>query len=140
MSTDTARVPGDLRGQPRRVPTTKISWRHTFRALRHRNYRLYFAGQVVSLSGTWMQNTALAWLIVELTHSPVAVGFLAFCRFAPFMFFGLFAGVLADRFDNRKLVMSTQVASMLVSVALAVLVFGIWFFFFAGSSLPGGGP
>ena len=70
------------------------STRRTFASLRrHRNYRLYFAGQVVSLSGTWMQNIALAWLVVELTHSPVAVGLLAFCRFVPFTVFGLFAGV-----------------------------------------------
>ena len=56
----------------------------------------------MSVCGTWMQNVALAWLIVSLTHSPIAVGILAFCRFAPFTLFGLFAGVLADRFDNRR--------------------------------------
>jgi MFS family permease len=94
----------------------------TFASLRkHRNYRLFFTGQVISLSGTWMQNVALAWLVVELTHSPVALGILAFCRFGPFTFFGLFAGVLADRFDNRRLVMTTQAAAMGVSIALAVL-------------------
>jgi MFS family permease len=90
---------------------------------KHRNYRLFFSGQVVSLIGTWMQNTALAWFIVELTHSPVAVGLLAFCRFIPFTIFGLFAGVVADRFDNRRLVMTTQASAMLVSAALAVLAF-----------------
>jgi MFS family permease len=96
----------------------------TFASLRkHRNYRLFFAGQVISLCGTWMQNIALAWFVVELTHSPVAVGFLAFCRFVPFTVFGLFSGVVADRFDNRRLVMGTQAASMLVSIALAALAF-----------------
>ena len=96
----------------------------TFASLRkHRNYRLFFMGQIVSLAGTWMQNIALAWFVIELTRSPVAVGVLAFCRFVPFTVFGLAAGVLADRFDNRRLVMSTQVASMLVSVALAGLAF-----------------
>lgn len=96
----------------------------TFVSLRkHRNYRLYFSGQVVSLVGTWMQNTALAWFVVELTHSPVAVGLLAFCRFLPFTLFGLFSGVLADRFDNRRLVIATQTAAMLVSIALATLAF-----------------
>jgi MFS family permease len=95
----------------------------TFASLRkHRNYRLFFTGQVISLSGSWMQNIALAWLVVELTHSPVALGILAFCRFGPFTFFGLFAGAFADRFDNRRLVMTTQVAAMCVSIALAVLV------------------
>jgi MFS family permease len=94
----------------------------TFSSLRlHRNYRLFFTGQLVSVVGTWMQNTALAWFVVDLTSSPVAVGALAFCRFVPFTIFGLYAGVLADRIDNRRLVMATQVASMLVSVALAVL-------------------
>jgi MFS family permease len=99
----------------------------TFRSLhKHRNYRLYFSGQVISLAGTWMQNVALAWFIVELTSSPLAVGLLAFCRFAPFMVFGLFAGVLADRFDNRRLVIATQSAQMLVSIALAGLAFSGW--------------
>ncbi|MEX2211926.1 MAG: MFS transporter [Gaiellaceae bacterium] len=94
----------------------------TFASLRkHRNYRLFFMGQLVSLSGTWMQTVALAWFVVELTSSPIAVGILAFCRFVPFTIFGLVAGVYADRFDNRRLVMSTQVSAMAVSVALAVL-------------------
>jgi MFS family permease len=90
---------------------------------KHRNYRLFFTGQVVSLAGTWMQNIALAWFVVELTHSPLAIGGLAFCRFLPFMVFGLWAGVVADRFDNRKLVMWTQGAQMAVSLALTVFVF-----------------
>jgi MFS family permease len=98
-----------------------------FKSLRkHRNYRLFFMGQVVSLAGTWMQNIALAWFVVELTHSPLAIGGLAFCRFFPFMVFGLYAGVIADRFDNRRLVMATQAAQMLVSIALTALVFSGW--------------
>jgi MFS family permease len=96
----------------------------TFRSLRkHRNYRLFFTGQVISVTGTWMQNIALAWFVIELTHSPVAVGVLAFCRFLPFTLFGLFAGVVADRFDNRRQVMATQTFAMVVSVALAGLAF-----------------
>ncbi len=96
----------------------------TFLSLRkHRNYRLFFAGQVISVTGTWMQNIALAWFVVELTHSPVAVGVLAFCRFLPFTLFGLFAGVVADRFDNRRQVMATQTFAMVVSIALAALAF-----------------
>ena len=95
----------------------------TFASLRrHRNYRLFFTGQIVSVSGTWMQNIALAWLVIELTHSPIAVGALAFCRFIPFTVFGLFAGVLADRIDNRRLVITTQSVSMALSAILAVLV------------------
>ena len=95
----------------------------TFASLkRHRNYRLFFTGQLVSVIGTWMQNIALAWLVIELTSSPVAVGVLAFCRFAPFTLFGLFAGVLADRVENRKLVLATQSFSMAVSAVLTVVV------------------
>ena len=95
----------------------------TFASLRrHRNYRLYFTGQIVSLSGTWMQNVALAWLIVQLTHSPFAVGLLAFFRFAPFAVFSLPAGVLADRLDNRRVMMVTQAVSMVVSAVLAAFV------------------
>jgi MFS family permease len=98
-----------------------------FKSLRkHRNYRLFFMGQIVSLAGTWMQNIALAWFVVELTHSPLAIGGLAFCRFLPFMIFGLYAGVIADRFDNRRLVMATQAAQMVVSVALTALAYSGW--------------
>jgi MFS family permease len=98
--------------------------RRTFASVRkHRNYRLFFTGQVISLVGTWMQNVALAWYVIELTHSAVAVGFLAFCRFAPFTVFGLVSGVVADRFDNRRLVMMTQTASMVVAAALTILAF-----------------
>jgi MFS family permease len=96
----------------------------TFASVRkHRNYRLFFTGQVISLVGTWMQNIALAWYVIELTHSAVAVGFLAFCRFAPFTVFGLISGVTADRFDNRRQVMVTQASSMVVATALTILAF-----------------
>ena len=98
--------------------------RRTFASVRkHRNYRLFFTGQVISLVGTWMQNIALAWYVIDLTHSAVAVGFLAFCRFAPFTLFGLISGVVADRLDNRRLVITTQTASMIVAVALTILAF-----------------
>jgi MFS family permease len=106
----------------------------TFASLRrHRNYRLFFTGQIVSVTGTWMQDTALPWLILSLTHSPVYVGALVFARFAPFMVFGLFSGVLADRFDNRRVVMITQACSMLVAASLAALAFAgveaVWPYF-----------
>jgi MFS family permease len=94
----------------------------TFRSLRrHRNYRLFFFGQIVSLSGSWMQSIALAWLVIELSRSPVAIGALAFCRFVPFTVLGLFAGVVVDRLDNRRLVIATQTAAMLLSAVLAGL-------------------
>ncbi len=96
--------------------------RRTFRSLhRHRNYRLFFGGQVVSLVGTWMQNIALAWLVIELSGSALAVGALAFCRFLPFLAFGLVAGVIVDRFDSRRLLFVTQGTAMVVSIALAIV-------------------
>ena len=94
----------------------------TFRSLRrHRNYRLFFAGQVVSVAGSWMQNTALAWLVLELSGSPLAVGALVFCRFVPFTVLGLVAGHAVDRLDTRRVVMATQASAMAVSVLLAVV-------------------
>jgi MFS family permease len=96
----------------------------TFSSIRkHRNYRLYFFGQIVSVSGTWMQDTALPWLVLGLTHSPVYVGLLVFARYAPFMLFGLHSGVLADRLDNRRTVIVTQAGSLLVAASLATLAF-----------------
>jgi MFS family permease len=96
----------------------------TFVSLRkHRNYRLYFTGQIISATGTWMQDTALPWLILQRTHSPVQVGLLLFCRYVPFALFGLVAGVVADRYDNRLMLMITQAAAMTVAALLAVVAF-----------------
>ena len=96
--------------------------RRTFASLRrHRNYRLFFAGQVVSVSGTWMQNIATGWLVLDLSGSPLAVGLLALCQFLPFTLFGLFAGVVVDRLDARKTVIWTQIVSMGIAAALAAL-------------------
>ena len=94
----------------------------TFRSLRrHHNYRLFFGGQIVSLAGSWMQNVALAWLVLSLSRSPLAVATLLFCRFAPYTLLGLFAGSVVDRVDTRRLVVWTQVAAMITSAALAVV-------------------
>jgi MFS family permease len=94
----------------------------TFSSLRrHRNYRLFFAGQLVSLAGSWMQNVALAWLVIELSHSPLAIGGLMFCRFVPYTVLGLVTGVVVDRVETRRLVMATQASAMVVSAVLAVM-------------------
>ena len=96
----------------------------TFASLRrHRNYRLFFAGQLTSVAGTWMQNIALAWLVVQLApHSRgLAVGVLAICRFGPFTLLGLLAGVVTDRFDNRRTVIVTQSVQMFFSAVLAAI-------------------
>ena len=100
----------------------RLAGSRTFASLRrHRNYRLFFFGQVVSVSGTWMQNIALYWLVLDLTRSPLAVGVLSFCRFGPFTLFGLFAGTIADRLDNRRTVIATQSVQMLLSAIIAAL-------------------
>ena len=102
----------------------RVASRRTFASLRnHHNYRLYFFGQLTSVAGTWMQNIALAWLVVELApHSRgLAVGLLSVCRFGPFTIFGLFAGVVTDRFDNRRTVIITQSVQMVFSALLAAL-------------------
>ena len=102
----------------------RLASRRTFASLRrHYNYRLFFAGQLTSVAGTWMQNIALAWLVVQLApHSRgLAVGLLAVCRFGPFTILGLFAGVVTDRFDNRRTVIVTQAVQMFFSAVLAVI-------------------
>jgi MFS family permease len=100
----------------------RLAGRRTFASLRkHYNYRLYFAGQVTSVCGTWMQNVALYWLILELTRSPVAVGLLSLARFGPFTLLGLLSGVVADRFDNRRTVIVTQSVQMVFSGLLAAV-------------------
>ena len=99
--------------------------RRTWRSLRkHRNYRIFFSGQVISVTGTWMQNIAAAWLVLELTGSPVAVGLLMLCQFLPATVLGLFSGVLVDRLDVRRTVIATQAAAMLFAVALAAVTLG----------------
>lgn len=100
-----------------------VAHARTFDSLRkHRNYRLYFAGQVVSVTGTWVQNVAQAWLVVVLSHnSPIAVGVLAACQFGPYALLGLAGGVLVDRFDYRRTLLFTQSAMMAAAAVLAVL-------------------
>jgi MFS family permease len=98
------------------------AFRRTFSSLRHhRNYRYFFAGQVVSQTGTWMQRLAQGWFVIQLTHSPIAVGILAVAQFLPFTVFGLFAGVIVDRLDARRTVIWTQAAQMVLASLIAAL-------------------
>lgn len=94
----------------------------TFTSLRaHYNYRLYFSGQFLSLIGTWLQSAAMAWLVLELTHSAFAVGVLTFCQFGTYLVLGLFGGAISDRLDHRKTLIATQIALALCSTLMAVL-------------------
>ncbi len=103
------------------VPIGKLSNVRTFTSLRqHYNYRLYFSGQFLSQIGTWLQSAAMAWLVLELTHSAFAVGILAFCQFSPYLVFGLFGGAFSDRLDHRKTLIFTQMALALCSGFMAV--------------------
>ena len=97
-------------------PASEWNGRITSSLAKHRNYRLFFLGQLVSLTGTWMQDVALPWLVYHETKSPFAVGLLVFFRFVPFLVLGLFAGVLADRVDNRRLLIATQTISIVARV------------------------
>src|SRR5215472_2927294 len=79
-------------------------------ALRHHNYRLFFGGQIVSTVGTWMQNVAMPWLALELTHSGVLVGLVLAAQFTPILIAGQFGGIVADRFHKRNVLLATQSA------------------------------
>jgi MFS family permease len=92
-----------------------------FRALRHRNYRLYFFGQLTSLAGTWMQSAAQSWLVLKLTNSAMMLGVVSFAQFTPILLVGLFAGVVIDRIDRRRMLMGTQTLLMLSAFTLAAL-------------------
>jgi MFS family permease len=100
--------------------------RATFTSLHNRNYRLYFTGQIISVSGTWMQRFAQAWLILGLTNNNgVALGVEAGLQFLPMLLFGAWGGVIADRFDKRRLLYASQVAAGLLAFGLgAVVAFG----------------
>jgi MFS family permease len=98
--------------------------KRTFSSLRYRNYRLFFAGQAVSQVGSWMQRFALGWYLLQLTHDPFAVGILALASFLPFMLFGLFAGVITDRLDARRLVIWTQASQLVTAAVLTWIAFG----------------
>ncbi|HEX3326453.1 MAG TPA: MFS transporter [Actinomycetota bacterium] len=96
--------------------------KNTFRSLRVRNYRLYFFGQMVSVTGTWMQTVAQAWLVLKLTHSGFALGLTTGLQFAPVLLAGAWGGVIADRFNKRKVVIATQLAAGLLALILWALM------------------
>ncbi|HZC30530.1 MAG TPA: MFS transporter [Gaiellaceae bacterium] len=96
--------------------------KRTFSSFRYRNYRLFFTGQTISQTGSWMQRIALGWFVLQLTNSSFDVGVMALAQFLPFMVFGLFAGVLTDRLDARRLVIGTQAGQLLIAAVLAWIV------------------
>ncbi len=93
-----------------------------FRALSHKNYRLFFIGQGVSLIGTWMERIAMSWLVYRLTDSVFLLGMVSFCSLAPSFVLGPFAGVISDRFDRHRILVITQTLFMLQASVVAALV------------------
>ncbi len=95
--------------------------RRMFRSLRVRNYRLFFFGQLVSLTGTWMQQVGQDWLVLRLTNQALPLGITLALQFAPMLVLGAWAGVVADRLDKRRLLLATQVAMASLALVLGVL-------------------
>lgn len=100
----------------------RAAGRRTFRSLHTRNFRLYFTAQLISVSGTWMQSVAQAWLVLHLGGSGVDLGVVVGLQFLPMLLFGPFGGLIADRVDKRRLLLVTQSAGGLLALVLAVLV------------------
>ena len=95
----------------------------TFRAFDNRNYRLFFAGQSISQIGTWMQRTAVSWVVYTITHSAFMLGLTVFAAQFPSFLFSLLGGIAADRYDRYKVLLITQIASMVQAVLMAILIF-----------------
>src|SRR6185503_14011007 len=112
---------GEAIAESRVCSPTSSQIGHTFRALRHRNFRLFIFGQIISLVGTWMQNVAQSWLVYRLTHSELLLGTAWFCSQIAVFALGPLGGLAADRFSRHKLVILTQTLSMLQAFALAAL-------------------
>ena len=89
---------------------------NTFNAFKSRNYRLYFTGQSISLLGTWMQKTAVSWVVYSLTHSKFMLGVTLFCTMFPSFLFSFLGGVVADRYNRFKVLLTTQVISMVQAI------------------------
>lgn len=108
---------------PEAHPNLFLGWRwpDALRALRHRNFRLFFCGQLISLSGTWMQTTAQQWLVYRLTGSQLSLGAVTFASFLPVLLLSLFMGVVVDRVPRRRLLLLTQTWFMLGAIVLAWL-------------------
>jgi MFS family permease len=100
----------------------RTRWGNTFRALANYNYRLYWGGQLVSLTGSWMQRTAVAWLVLQITDSPLALGTVTMLQFLPMLLFSLLGGVLADRWPKRRVLLATQLGGAAQATVLALLV------------------
>ena len=118
--------------RPSRLP-------HVVRALRHRNYRLFFGGQLISLIGTWMQAVAQSWLVYRLTGSAVLLGFVGFSSQIPVFLLAPIGGTVADRYNRHRILVATQTSAMLLAFVLAGLTLSghvqVWHIFLLASLL-----
>jgi MFS family permease len=103
------------------TPERGSRWQVAWRALRHRNFQLFFSGQLISLIGTWMQSVAQSWLVYRLTGSALLLGSVGFASQVPVFVFAPLGGIAADRFNRRQIVIATQTAAMLLAAILAAL-------------------
>ncbi len=119
----TVSIPNAEAGVVRRQPVGQVVWTEAFSAFGHRNYRIFFSGQVISLIGTWLQTTAEGWLVYQLSGSSVALGMIRSAHMLPFALLAMWGGMVADRRSKREILLFTQVASMLLALLLAGLVY-----------------
>ncbi len=119
MNRTDANMSATLSPQPGTMPPARRTGR--FRALRHRNFQLFFGGQLISLIGTWMQTLAQSWLVYRMTHSAALLGEVGFATQIPVLFLGPIAGIFADRHSRQYIVIGTQTAMMIQALAMAAL-------------------
>src|SRR5262249_40035607 len=134
---DGTRTEGRTKNQEPRTKDQSV--RHAFRALRHRNYQLFFSGQLISLVGTWMQTVAESWLVYRLTGSAALLGVTAFCTQIPVFLLAPIGGIVADRYPKRLVMVATQSVSMVLPLILSTLTFTglvrVWHVFVLASCL-----
>ncbi|HMK29990.1 MAG TPA: MFS transporter, partial [Terriglobales bacterium] len=132
MASDPAKM-ATTADSPAASPRPANRLQTTFRALTHRNFQLFFSGQLISLIGTWMQNVAQAWLVYRKTGSSLLLGTIGFASQFPVFLVAPIGGTVADRYNRRKLVIATQTSSMVLALILAALTLSqrvqIWHIF-----------
>lgn len=108
------------------APTGRVPWRQAFAAFRHRNYRLFYTGQGISLIGTWMHSVALGWLVYDITRSSLTLGVVNFLAALPVTILSMVGGNIADRVSKRRILVWTQITSLVLALTLAALVWLGW--------------